>query len=218
MDITTVSPFHHRRAAGRALAKALQHYKDHPGLLVLGLPRGGVPVAYEVAKALAAPLDVLLVRKLGHPHHEELAMGAIASGDILVWNPDIVGAGGIDQAQIDRVIRRERTELQRREQVYRGEAPPLALTGVTVLLVDDGLATGATMEAAVRAVKSRLPARLVVAVPVSSSEARSRIRGLVDEFVALLVSPEFGSVGQYYLDFGQTEDREVRELLAAAAG
>ncbi|MBL1378480.1 phosphoribosyltransferase [Zobellella iuensis] len=213
-----MSPFLHRRAAGQALARALQHYQGHPGLLVLGLPRGGVPVAYEVAKALGAPLDVLLVRKLGHPHHEELAMGAIASGDILVWNPKILGAGGIDQAQIERVIRRERAELERREQAYRGATPPLALTGATVLLVDDGLATGATMEAAVRAVKSQRPARLVVAVPVSSLEARARIRALADEFVALLASAEFGSVGQYYLDFGQTEDQEVRELLAAAAG
>lgn len=211
-------PFLHRRAAGQALAGLVQPLRDRPRLLVLGLPRGGVPVAYEVARALNAPLDVLLVRKLGHPHHEELAMGAIASGDILVWNPEILGAGGISQAQIDRVLRRERAELERRERTYRGEAPPLALTGATVLLVDDGLATGATMEAAVRAVKSQRPGYLVVAVPVCSTEAAARIHALVDDFIALRTSDQFGSVGQFYLDFGQTEDREVRELLAASAG
>ncbi|ATG73402.1 hypothetical protein AN401_05600 [Zobellella denitrificans] len=210
-----MSPFLHRRAAGQALARALRHYRGRPDLLVLGLPRGGVPVAFEVAKDLGAPLDVLLVRKLGHPHHEELAMGAIASGDILVWNPEI--RGRLEQERIEAVLRRERAELERREHAYRGDAPPLALAGATVLLVDDGLATGATMEAAVRAVKSRRPARLVVAVPVSSTEAAARIRALADEFVALLVSPAFGSVGQYYLDFGQTEDQEVRDLLAEAA-
>lgn len=208
-------PFRHRRAAGAALARALRHYRGRPGLLVLGLPRGGVPVAFEVALALHAPLDVLLVRKLGHPHHEELAMGAIASGDILVWNPEIVGQ--LEPERIQAVLRRERAELERREQAYRGHAPPLALAGASVLLVDDGLATGATMEAAVRAVKSRRPARLVVAVPVGSTEAAARIRALADEFVALRVSPAFGSVGQYYLDFGQTEDQEVRDLLAEAA-
>ncbi len=210
--------FPNRRAAGQALARLVLHYRHVPDLLVLGLPRGGVPVAFEVARTLAAPLDVLLVRKLGYPGHPELAMGAIASGNIMILNPSITALGGIRQPEIDAVIRHERAELQRREQVYRGQSAPLALTGAHVLLVDDGLATGATMEAAIRAVRNQAPAHLGVAVPVSPTEAAARINALADEFVALIMSDDFGSVGQFYDDFGQTSDSEVCELLAKAAG
>ncbi|WP_217645560.1 phosphoribosyltransferase [Oceanisphaera psychrotolerans] len=208
--------FQDRRAAGQRLAGLVRHYRELPALLVLGLPRGGVPVAFEVAQALHAPLDVLLVRKLGYPGHPELAMGAIATGDILVLNQEIVRHGGIDQPPRDAVLRREQKELHRRELIYRGQAAPLALAGATVLLVDDGLATGATMEAAIRAVRSQGPAHLGVAVPVSSAEAAARATALVDEFTALVVSDNLGSVGQFYDDFSQTSDREVCMLLAQA--
>ncbi len=208
--------FQDRRAAGQKLAGLVRHYQDLPALLVLGLPRGGVPVAFEVAQALHAPLDVLLVRKLGYPGHPELAMGAIATGDILVLNQEIVRHGGIDQPPLDAVLRREQKELHRRELTYRGQAAPLALAEATVLLVDDGLATGATMEAAIRAVRSQGPAHLGVAVPVSSTEAAARATALVDEFTALVVSDNLGSVGQFYDDFSQTSDREVCMLLARA--
>lgn len=212
-----MSSFPNRRAAGQALARLVQHYRDQPDLLVLGLPRGGVPVAFEVALALAAPLDVLLVRKLGYPGHPELAMGAIASGNIMIFNPSITALGHIRQSDIDAVVRHERAELQRRERVYRGSSPPLALAGAHVLLVDDGLATGATMEAAIRAVRNQAPAHIGVAVPVSSTEAAVRIKALADEVVALIVSDDLGSVGQFYDDFGQTSDGEVCALLAKAA-
>ncbi len=208
--------FQDRRAAGQKLAGLVRHYQDLPALLVLGLPRGGVPVAFEVAQALHAPLDVLLVRKLGYPGHPELAMGAIATGDILVLNQEIARHGGIDQPPLDAVLRREQKELHRRELTYRGQAAPLALAGATVLLVDDGLATGATMEAAIQAVRSQGPAHLGVAVPVSSTEAAARATALVDEFTALVVSDNLGSVGQFYDDFSQTSDREVCMLLARA--
>ncbi|MBM7454268.1 putative phosphoribosyl transferase [Oceanisphaera litoralis] len=212
-----LSSFPNRRAAGQALARLVLHYRDVPDLQVLGLPRGGVPVAFEVAKALGAPLDVLLVRKLGYPGHPELAMGAIASGDIMILNPGITRYADIGQSDIDAVIRREQAELQRREQLYRGQSAPLALAGAHVLLVDDGLATGATMEAAIRAVRKQAPAHIGVAVPVGSTEAAARINALADEFIALIMSDDFGSVGQFYDDFGQTSDSEVCELLARAA-
>ncbi|GHA17481.1 phosphoribosyltransferase [Oceanisphaera arctica] len=213
-----MSSFTNRRAAGQALARLVLHYRDEPDLQVLGLPRGGVPVAFEVAKALGAPLDVLLVRKLGYPGHPELAMGAIASGNIMILNPSITAIGGIRQPEIDAVIRHERAELQRRELAYRGQAAPLALAGAHVLLVDDGLATGATMEAAIRAVRKQGAAHIGAAVPVGSTEAAARINALADELTALIVSDDFGSVGQFYDDFGQTVDSEVCELLAKAAG
>lgn len=212
-----MSSFPNRRAAGQALARLVQHYRDLPDLLVLGLPRGGVPVAFEVALALAAPLDVLLVRKLGYPGHPELAMGAIASGNIMIFNPAITALGGIKQSEVNAVIQRERAELQRRELAYRGSSPPLALAGAHVLLVDDGLATGATMEAAIRAVRNQAPAHIGVAVPVSSTEAAVRIKALADEIVTLIISDDLGSVGQFFDDFGQTSDSEVCALLAKAA-
>ncbi|GAA3721490.1 phosphoribosyltransferase [Oceanisphaera sediminis] len=212
-----MSSFPNRRAAGQALARLVLHYRNQPGLLVLGLPRGGVPVAFEVALALAAPLDVLLVRKLGYPGQPELAMGAIASGNIMIFNPAISALGDIKQSDMDAVIQHERAELQRRELAYRGSSPPLALAGAHVLLVDDGLATGATMEAAIRAVRNQAPAHIGVAVPVSSTEAAVRINALADELVALITSDDLGSVGQFFDDFGQTRDEEVRELLTRAA-
>ncbi|WP_298722306.1 phosphoribosyltransferase [uncultured Oceanisphaera sp.] len=212
-----MSSFPNRRAAGQALARLVLHYRNQPGLLVLGLPRGGVPVAFEVALALAAPLDVLLVRKLGYPGQPELAMGAIASGNIMIFNPAISALGDIKQSDIDAVIQHERAELQRRELAYRGTSAPLALAGAHVLLVDDGLATGATMEAAIRAVRKQAPAHIGVAVPVSSTEAAVRINALADELVALITSDDLGSVGQFFDDFGQTRDEEVRELLTRAA-
>jgi putative phosphoribosyl transferase len=213
----TLPSFPNRRAAGQALARLVLHYRDVPDLLVLGLPRGGVPVAFEVAKTLGTTLDVLLVRKLGYPGHPELAMGAIASGNIMILNPSIAALGDIRQPEIDAVIRHERAELQRRELAYRGKSPPLALAGAHVLLVDDGLATGATMEAAIRAVRKQGPAHIGVAVPVSSTEAAARINALADEFLALIMSDDFGAVGQFFDDFGQTSDSEVCELLTKAA-
>jgi len=206
-----------RADAGRALANALVHLRAAPGAIVLGLPRGGVPVAWEVASALELPLDVLVVRKLGLPQQPELAMGAIASGGALVVNEEVVRyLGGRHQA-FEAVRSREQAELERRERDYRGARPPLELAGRTAILVDDGLATGATMEAAVRALRSLGASRVVVAVPVASQEAMERIEALADEVVCLAAPPFFSAVGQWYADFGQTEDAEVRDLLARAS-
>lgn len=208
-------PYADRRAAGRALASALATYRDTPGLVVLALPRGGVPVAYEVAQALQAPLDVLVVRKLGLPFQPEVAMGAIASGGAVVFNREVLDIAGVMQAEIDTVLQREHAELQRREQAYRGSRPPLQLEGRTVLLVDDGLATGATMEAAVQALRSLQPARLVVAVPVAAADAAARLQALADEVVCPLLPEHFRAVGLWYRDFSQTSDDEVLALLGA---
>jgi putative phosphoribosyl transferase len=205
-----------RADAGRALAKALARLRAAPDTIVLGLPRGGVPVAYEVAAALELPLDVLVVRKLGLPQQPELAMGAIASGGALVVNDEVVRYLGGRAEAFEAVRAREQAELERRERGYRGVRSPLEMTGRTAIVVDDGLATGATMEAAVRALQSLGAHRVIVAVPVASVEARRRIEAVADE-VACLATPEFFSaVGQWYADFGQTEDDEVRDLLARA--
>jgi putative phosphoribosyl transferase len=209
-----------RRDAGRALARELVvEFGDgkRPGavqdIVVLGLPRGGVPVAAEVARALGAPLDLMIVRKLGHPLQPELAMGAIASGDVQVLNDEIAAA--VDAAAFDRVVTRERAELQRRERLYRGDRPPPVLEGRRVLLVDDGLATGATMRAAARAVAARHPARVIVAVPVGASDSLSRLAGEVDDVVCLATPEPLIAIGLWYRDFSQVSDDEVREILAS---
>jgi len=209
--------FADRADAGRALAKALARLRAAPDAIVLGLPRGGVPVAYEVAAALELPLDVLVVRKLGLPQQPELAMGAIASGGALVVNDEVVRYLGARGEAFEAVRAREQAELERRERDYRGARPSLQMSGLTAILVDDGLATGATMEAAVRALRSLGAHRVIVAVPVASVEARERIEAVADEVVCLASPMFFSAVGQWYADFGQTEDDEVRDLLARAS-
>jgi predicted phosphoribosyltransferase len=207
-------PYRDRQEAGEVLAEALQHLRGRAGLLVLALPRGGVPVGYEVARELGAGLDVLVVRKLGHPNQEEYAMGAIASGGIRVMNP---GAERyVKAAEVDRIVRREQAELERRELLYRGAAPPLALSGRVVVLVDDGLATGSTMRAAARAVRQRQPAWTCIAVPVGAPETCEELRAEADELVCPAQPSPFRAVGLWYRAFPQTGDEEVRHLLEAA--
>lgn len=208
-----IRPYPDRRGAGTALAERLAQFRARPDTVVLALPRGGVPVGYEVARALEAPLDVFVVRKLGVPGHRELAMGAIASGGVRVLNEDVVILYSIPQGVIDEVSREEQQELERREQAYRDGRPPAELRDRTVLLVDDGLATGSTMKAAVRAVRGHAPARVVVAVPVGAPDACRELREVADEVVCARSPEHFSAVGQWYLDFSQTTDEEVRELL-----
>jgi len=208
--------FRDRQDAGRQLAARLGHYAGRDEIVVLALPRGGVPVAYEVALELGAPLDVFLVRKLGVPGHEELAMGAIASGGVVVLNDDVVGALGITPDVIDRVATRERRELERREREYRDDRPPPDVRGRVVILIDDGLATGSTMRAAIAALRRGGPGRIVVAVPVGPPEACAEFGKEADEAVCALEPEPFYSVGAWYDDFTQTTDDEVRDLLAAA--
>ncbi len=207
------SPFDNRRDAGRRLAGVLQHYANRPDVLVLALPRGGVPVAFEVAQALNAPLDVFLVRKLGVPGHEELAMGALATGGLIVLNDSVVQALRISRQEIDRVAAMEREELARREREYRGDRPPPEVAGRTVILIDDGLATGSTMRAAAAALRQQGPARIVIAVPVSSPQTCQELGAEVDEIVCLLTPEMFYAVGMWYIDFSPTTDQEVRDLL-----
>lgn len=207
-------PFADRREAGRALAAKLRHYGGRDDLVVLALPRGGVPVAYEVAEALGAPLDLFLVRKLGTPGHEELAMGAIASGGIRVLNNEVIDWYHVTPAAIDAVVRAEQRELERREQAYRDGRPALPLANRTVILVDDGLATGYTMRAAVEAVRQSNPTRVVVAVPVGSADTCQEFSVVADEIVCGRTPESFRAVGQWYRDFDQTSDDEVRRLLA----
>jgi predicted phosphoribosyltransferase len=210
--------FHDRVEAGRRLAADLMGYAGDPDVRVLALPRGGVPVAYEVARALGAPLDVFIVRKLGLPGHEEYAMGAIASGGTVVLGHDIVRRLRIGEAEVQRVIESERRELERRERRYRGDRPPPDVTGRIVILVDDGLATGASMRAAVEALRQERPARIVVAVPVAAPETCAELRGEVDDVVCAVTPDPFHAVGLWYEDFSQTTDEEVADLLARAAG
>ena len=205
--------FRDRAEAGRLLASKLTEYANRPDVLLLALPRGGVPVGYEVAKVLNVPLDVFLVRKLGVPGHEELAMGAIASGGVIVLNDDVVHALRIPQSLIDRVAQREQQELERREKAYRGDRPQPDVQGKTVILVDDGLATGSTMRAAIRALRQRGPAKIVVAVPAASPDTCAEFRGEVDEIVCALTPEPFYAVGLWYEDFSQTSDQEVSDLL-----
>ncbi len=206
--------FRDRTDAGRQLAARLTHYAGRDDVLVLALPRGGVPVGYEVAESLGAPLDVFLVRKLGTPGHEELAMGAIASGGVRVLNDQVVRMLRPSDAVIARVEAEERRELDRREREYRGGRPPLDVRGKTVILVDDGLATGSTMRAAVAAIRKLGPARVVVAVPVGAAETCEEFEGEADEAICAREPDPFYAVGAWYGDFSQTTDDEVKELLA----
>lgn len=210
--------FANRLDAGQKLASELGEYKGRPDLIVLALPRGGVPVAYEVAKALGAPLDVFLVRKLGVPGHEELAMGAIASGGVRVLNRDVVRALNIPQRVIEAVAAIEARELERREQLYRGDRPQPEIRGCTAVLVDDGLATGASMRAAVAGLRGHEPENIVVAVPTAASEPCAALEPQVDEIVCATTPEPFYGVGFWYADFSQTTDREVRQILDQAAG
>jgi putative phosphoribosyl transferase len=208
--------FRDRRHAGRLLAEKVVELVGGEDVVVLALPRGGVPVAHEVARALGAPLDVFLVRKLGVPEQEELAMGAIASGGVCVLNEDVIQTLGIPTGVVDFVAREERRELERRAQLYRGDRSAPAVHGKTVVLVDDGLATGATVRAAVRALRKLGPARLIVAVPVAAGTTCDALRSLVDEMVCAVTPEPFYAVGAWYDDFSQTSDQEVRELLETA--
>jgi predicted phosphoribosyltransferase len=207
-------PFRDRSEAGAALGAALRGRLVGGHALVLGLPRGGVPVAAQVAAALGSPLDVFVVRKLGAPGQPELAIGAIAGGGVRVLNPALVEQLGVDAAALARVTAHESVELRRREQAYRGDRPAAILTGRTVVLVDDGLATGATMLAAVQAVRAAQPERVVVAVPVGSPEACARAAEAAEDVVCLHAPDRFAAVGRYYRDFAQTTDEQVRALLS----
>lgn len=209
--------FADRSAAGRFLAEKLTHYRGREDVVVLGLPRGGVPVAYQVAKSLGVPLDVFIVRKLGVPGFEELAAGAIASGGVRVLNQDVVRALPHAEEILEMVTERELIELQRREQLYRDGRPAPELRGRTVILIDDGLATGATMRAAVKALRERGAAKIAVAVPVGPPETCREFESEADEVICAAAPEHFHAVGQYYEDFSQTSDEEVRDLLARAA-
>lgn len=209
--------FSDRRDAGRQLARKLSKYAGRPDIIVLALPRGGVPVAYEVAQTIQAPLDVLIVRKLGVPGEEELALGAIASGGIRILNQEIIDALAVSQTVIDRVTEREKVELERRERQYRGERPVFEVRDRSVILVDDGLATGASMLAAVRATRIRHPAKVVVAVPVASYQAIFILRQEADEVYCVRIPDDFEGVGRWYEDFTQTTDEEVDHLLENAS-
>ncbi len=208
--------FQDRTDAGQQLAARLVQYANRPDVLVLALPRGGVPVAYEVAKQIGAPLDVFLVRKLGVPGYEELAMGAIATGGVRVINEDVVSQLDIPGEVIDAVAVEEQRELERRERAYRDDRPPPDVKGHTVILIDDGLATGSTMRAAAAALRKQVPARIVIAVPVAAAQTCDEFREEVDEIVCAVTPEPFRGVGLWYQDFSQTTDEEVRELLEKA--
>ncbi len=206
--------FEDRRDAGEQLSRALSGYRGQADVLVLGLPRGGVPVALEVAASLQAPLDVLIVRKLGVPGQEELAFGALASGGAMVLNHDLIEQLRLSETQLAPVRRQEERELQRRERLYRGDRPALEVRGRTVIVVDDGAATGATMRAALKALKELDAQRVVAAVPVAPREVYLQLQNEADETVCLATPDDFGSVGQWYQRFAQTSDAEVRQALA----
>lgn len=206
-----------RHDAGHRLAEALTRYADRPDVIVLALPRGGVPVAYEVALELRAPLDVFLVRKLGVPGHEELAMGAIATGGVRILDENLVQMLGIGPEDIERVTDREQRELERRELLYRDKRPPPDVTGRTVILVDDGLATGSTMRAGVEALRREGAGRIVVAVPIAAPDTCESLGQEVDDIVCAVTPEPFRAVGIWYVDFSETSDEEVRQLLERAA-
>ncbi|HTO89115.1 MAG TPA: phosphoribosyltransferase family protein [Thermoanaerobaculia bacterium] len=209
--------FRDRRQAGQLLAKSLRRYARRPDVIVLALPRGGVPVGYEVARALDVPLDVFLVRKLGVPGQPELAMGAIASGGVRVLDAELARRCGVTRAEIDEVQARELEELLRRERAYRGRRPAPEVAGRTVILVDDGVATGSSLKAAIAALRRRVPAAIVAAVPVAPASTVQELSSLADEVVCVDTPVPFYAVGNFYDDFSPTEDEEVRELLALAA-
>ena len=213
MPQVSTQPFADRAEAGELLAERLTAYRDRDDVVVLARPRGGVPVAREVARALGVPLDVYVVRKLGVPGHEELAMGAIATGGVRLLNHDVIEALGIPMSVIDQVAAREQHELARREQAYRGDRGPIALTNKTVILVDDGLATGATMRAAVMAARQQQPARVIVAVPVGAMSTCADLAAEADDVVCVRTPDPFVAVGLWYRDFTPTTDHEVRSLL-----
>jgi predicted phosphoribosyltransferase len=209
--------FHDRADAGRQLAAQLTEFAGRPDVIVLGLPRGGIPVAHEVAARLEVPLDVFLVRKLGVPGRPELAMGAIAAGGVEVLSAELIRDLGVPPALVEEVAVRERVELERRHVLYRGGRPPAVVRDRTVLLVDDGLATGSTMHAAIVALRQRAPARIVVAVPVGARESCEQLRRIADQVVCLSTPEPFDAVGRFYDEFSQTRDEEVIRLLAATA-
>ena len=211
-----MSLFIDRRQAGRVLASSLRRYAGRPDVVVLALPRGGVPVAYEVARTLRAPLDIFVVRKLGVPGHEEFAMGALAPGGVCVFDERIADGLGIPQEDVSRALHSAVRELTRREHAYRGDRPPIDVSGRTVILVDDGLATGSTMRAAIAALRRQSPAWIVVAVPVAARETCAELSVEADDVVCAATPQPFHAVGLWYEDFSQTPDDDVRELLAAA--
>ncbi len=205
--------FRNRAEAGHLLAQKLTAYAYRPDVLVLGLPRGGVPVAFEVAKALQVPMDIWLVRKLGVPTQKELAMGAIATGGVRVLNQEVVHWLGISEAMIDKVAAQEQQELERRNQVYRGNRPAPDVRNHTIIIVDDGLATGSTMRAAIASLRQRQPDRIVVAVPVAPPSVYKEFKNEADEIICLQTPESFDAIGVWYVDFSQTTDQEVRDLL-----
>lgn len=205
-----------RSQAGRILARKLHAYEGRKDVVVLALPRGGMPVAHEVAEALEAPLDVFVVRKLGVPGQEELAMGAIASGGVRVISPEVVRSCGVSEREVEKVVAAERAELERREASYREDRPPLDVRGKVVILVDDGLATGSSMRAAIAALRLRSPARVVVAVPVAPRATNQRFASIADDVVCAVTPEPFHAVGEWYENFAQVGDDEVRDLLHRA--
>lgn len=208
--------FRNRTEAGQRLAEQLSHYRTVPDLLVLGLPRGGIPVAFPIAKALHAPLDVWLVRKLGVPEQEELAMGAIAQGGVMILNNDIIDTLNISQDTIQQVAAAETQELERREQAYRGDHPLPVVADHTVILVDDGIATSSTLRAAITALRQQHPHQLIVAAPVAPASVYQTLKPLVDDLVCLSTPEPLYSIGMWYTDFSQTSDAEVQRLLRLA--
>ncbi len=209
--------FTNRTEAGRALARLLTRYANRPDVIVLGVPRGGVPVAFEVAAALKAPLDIFVLRKLGVPGHAELAFGAIGSGGIRVLDSDVINGFGLSQLDIELITAEEKQELQRREHTYRGGKPAHDLHGCVVILVDDGIATGSSIRAAIRAIRQMNPARIVVATPVAPASTCDRLTSEVDELICVETPEYFCGVGQFYEDFSQVSDDEVKDLLDRAA-